>query len=315
MTTMPNVLLIGAAKSGPSSLYEYLRQHPQIYVPERPGPSFFALEGEEPTLAGPKAWVANRRWVTERRYVSDLPRYQALFRKARDEIAVGESSDLYLSTPEAAERIRHHIPDVKLMAMLRNPVERAYSAYRYLVQGGYETLPTFEEALDAEESRVAANWDHEWQYARRGFYHEQLRRYFDLFDREQIRVFLYDDFAADPAAVLREVFAFLGVDPAFTPDTSVRYNITGTPRSRLVHAMVARPSVARDLLRPFVPTTLRRRVRTAVMRRNLVSDKVKMKQETRRRLVELYREDVLQLQGLIGRDLSHWLRQASAVGR
>jgi hypothetical protein len=301
--TMPNFLIIGAAKSGTSSLNAYLRQHPQIHISEIKEPGFFALEGETPSYRGPGDMQR------ERHHVRDLARYQSLFRRADGALASGEASCIYLYSPKAPERIRHYIPRVRLIALLRNPADRAFSGHRWLVRDGRETLGTFEDALDAEDARVAANWSPEWHHTRRGFYHAQLRRYFDLFDREQIRVYLHDDFAADPAAVVRDLLGFLGLDASLLPDTSVRHNVSGTPRSRFLHHVVNTPMAIKDLMKPLVPVTLRRRVRTAVMRRNIVPDRATLRPETRRRLMELYRDDVLQLQTLIGRDLSHWLAQ------
>jgi hypothetical protein len=265
-------------------------------------PAFFAFEGGAPRFAGPGDEVDVRGYVTE------LQRYQALFRGAGAAVAVGESSDLYLCSPEAPARIRHYVPHVKLIAILRNPVDRAYSGYRYLVRDGREPLGSFEEALDAEAARVAANWEPIWFHARRGFYAAQLKRYFELFDRSQIRVYTYDEFVGSPLGVLRDIYRFLEVEESFVPDLSLRHNVSGTPRSRLLHAVLARPSAVKDAVKPLVPAPLRRRIRAVLMHRNIVPDGPKLAQKTRERLIHMYRDDVLELQSLTGRDLSGWLR-------
>jgi hypothetical protein len=299
--TMPNFLIIGAAKSGTSAVYAYLRQHPQVFCSERKEPGFFALEGRRATFNGPGDRKYNRNCVT------NLERYRELFHKGVGKKAVGEASTVYLYSPEAAGRIHGHVPDVKLLVILRNPVERAYSGFRFLVRDRLERLSTFEQALEAEDARIAANWQHIWHHKRLGFYHEQLRRYFNLFPRERIAICLYEDFEAAPVAVVQHMFDFLGVAPDFTPDVSLRYNVSGTPRSRLLHAALARPNSVKDVLKGLLPATARRHVRAKLMAQNIRPSAPPLAADTRRHLVNLYHDDVLELEALIERDLSHWL--------
>ncbi len=303
--TMPNFLIIGAAKSGTSALLAYVQQHPQIFTSAIKETGFFALEGETPSFAGPGDAPSNGRFIT------DLGKYQALFRRVNGQVAVGEQSDLYLSSPSAPARIRHYLPHAKLIAVLRNPVDRAYSAYRHMVRDGREPLASFEEALQADDERVAANWHPIWHLKQRGFYYVQLKRYFDLFDRKQIAVYTYDEFEGNPAATVRSIFNFLGVDPSFTPDVSVRHNVGGTPRSRLLHQMLVSQNVVKDAIKPLLPQSARNRLirlKSTLLERNTVRNGPKMLPETRRSLTELYRDDIRKLESLIERDLSHWLR-------
>jgi hypothetical protein len=298
---MPNFLVIGAAKSGTSATYAYLRQHPQVFASERKEPGFFAFEGQRAMFTGPGDRKYNRGCVT------DLERYRQLVRLAAGNVAVGEASTVYLYSPEAPARIRRHVPDVKLLAILRNPVERAYSGYRYLVRDGLERLPSFEAALDAEDDRIRSNWQHIWHHKRLGFYHEQLTRYRDLFPPDQLAVFLYEDLVAAPVQMIQQMFEFLGVASDFTPDVSLKYNVSGTPRSRLLHAALARPNAAKDVVKAFLPAAMRRRMRADLMARNIRPSIPPLAAETRRYLVELYRDDTRKLERLIERDLSHWL--------
>jgi sulfotransferase family protein len=299
--TMPNFLLIGAAKAGTSAAYAYLRQHPEVFGSETKEPGFFALEGQVARFAGPGDRKFNRGCVTT------LASYQALFSKVAGQRAVGEASTMYLYSPKAPARIRHYLPAIKLLAILRNPVDRAYSGYRYLVRDGLERLPSFEDALEAEDARVAANWQHLWYHKRLGFYYVQLQRYFDLFPRDQIAVYLYEEFQANPLALVQQMFAFLGADPSFAPDVSLKYNVSGEPKSRLLHAALARPNAAKNLVKGLLPATMRRRMRAKLMARNIQPTAPRLAPETRRYLMSLYRDDILRLQSLIDRDLSPWL--------
>lgn len=303
--TMPNFLIIGAAKSGTSALLAYVQQHPQIFTSPIKETGFFALEGETPSFAGPGDGPSNSRFIT------DLDRYQSLFRRANGAIAIGEQSDLYLSSSKAPARIRHYLPHAKLIAILRNPVDRAHSAYRHMVRDRREPLASFEEALRADDTRVAANWHPIWHLKSRGFYYVQMKRYFDLFDRSQITIYTYDEFEADPAVVLQDIFRFLEVDPSFTPDVSVRHNVGGTPKSRLLHEMLVSRSAVKDAIKPFLPQAARNRLiklKSTLLESNTTRSGSKLSPETRRSLIELYRDDVGKLESLIDRDLSHWLR-------
>jgi hypothetical protein len=298
---MPNFLMIGAAKAGTSSLYAYLRQHPQIFLSEVRECEFFALEGCVPHFTGPGDAVAYRRYLTS------LDRYQALFTRATGCRAIGECSDLYLYSADAARRIHAYLPDAKLIVLLRNPVDRAYSHFRQFVRDGREPLGSFEAALEAEGSRMAAGWHPHWYLKARGRYFAQLSAYVDVFPRERLAIYLYEDFVANPLQVVQGLFKFLDVEPAFVPDMSVRYNISGTPRSQLLHKVLAGPSALKDFFKPVLPVKARHRLRAKLMNRNLRPEAARMAPTTRRTLVELFREDVTNLQGLVRRDLSAWM--------
>jgi hypothetical protein len=292
---LPTFIIIGAARSGTTSLYEYARQHPDVYVSPVKEPNFFAVEGDQVRYRGPGE--EELRWIT------DLSGYMELFRGARAERAIGEASPLYLYSPKAPGRIRHYAPDVRLAAILRNPVERAYSAFSYLRERGSEPHQSFVEALDAEDQRVAQNWSHIWHYRRMGFYYEQLSRYYEGFDGKQIRIFLFEDLEADPGRVVRQLFEHIGVDPSFEPETSVRRNVSGEPRHVLL-APVLKPNRLTTRLRPLVIKTLDPLV-ARVKERALV--KPPMPEPAALRLTALYKADVERLAHLIGRDLGAWL--------
>jgi hypothetical protein len=303
---LPNFLILGTQMAGTKSLCRYLEQHPEVYMSLFP--RFFALEGRDPdSFQGP----GDREMISPTA-VTSLEEYRALFAGVSAEKAVGEMSPVYLYVPEAAGRIRHYVPEARLVAVLRNPVERAYSAYLKLVREGRETLG-FAEALEEEEERIQNNWHAMWHYKSRGFYHEQLTRYYKLFDREQIRVYLYEDFDKDPIAVTQSIFRFLEVNDSFVPDTSRRYDddVLGIPRSYALNTFVGKPNPLKAALKPFVPRGLRRRISSNLYKRNL-KGAAPMPEEIRAELTEAYREDILKLQGLIGRDLSAWLGEEAS---
>jgi len=303
--TLPNFLVIGAARSGTASLYHYLRQHPQIYMCPLNEPNFFALEGLalDDCFNGP----IDRRNV-EQYCVRELSAYSALFADSTRARAVGESSPLYLYSSHAPGNIHRHVPHARLIAILRHPADRAYSNFLDYVRVGIEPLREFPNALRAEADRLRAGWGPWpfWHYTRVGFYAAQLRRYFQLFPREQVRVYLYEDYTADPVRVLQDLFEFLDVDSTFRPDTSVRHNVSGWPRSQTLQAFLHQPGRWRDRLKHLLPARLQRWLGKHVHALNTV--KPPLSSALRRELIQLYREDILELQALLQRDLSAWLK-------
>ena len=305
--TWPNFLLIGAAKAGTSSVFAYLGQHPEVFVSPVKEPNYFALAGQRVAYAGPGDMIVNRASIT------DEPRYRALFRGAAGAKAVGEASTLYLYAPGAAAAIHQDVPEARIIAILRDPTERAYSSFLHMRRDGRESVESFEEALDLEKSRIDQHWEHLWHYTGLGLYHAQLERYLALFPRDRVGVWLYDDLEAEPGRVLREVFAFLGVDPTFEPDMSVRHKVAGTPRSKTLHAILTQPNPVKSMAKRLLPAGVRSRAYGAMMQRNVREHRESMRADTRQRLQALFRPDVERLERLLERDLSTWTGRRRAA--
>ena len=305
---LPNFLVIGAQKAGTTALYHYLKQHPQVYMSPVKEPHFFSYEGEEPDHRGPRD-----REILSRMVVTDRNAYGELFRGAAGEAAVGEASAGYLYDPEAPRCIRRYAPDARLIAVLRDPAERAYSSFLHMVRDGREPLDDFGLALQAEEARIRDNWSSIWHYRRAGLYHAQLKRYYEAFGKEQVRVYLYEDLKGDPGGVLRDAFGHIGVDDGFVPDVSARHNVSGVPKSRALHGFLGSSHPLKSALKPFVPEAARLRLVTLMRNRNL-SKPAPLSPEVRERLIGEFREDILRLEELIQRDLSGWLGRSSVEG-
>lgn len=295
---LPNFLIIGAAKAGTSSLHYYLSQHPQIFMPTLKEPKFFALVGEELNFQNPDQAINHDS-------INSLNDYQKLFREVTDEIAIGEASPIYLYSEKAAHHIRKYIPQTKLIVVLRNPVDRAFSCYTHLRREGYETL-SFEDALQVEKQRIENNWAHLWHYQEAGFYSKQLKPYLNLFDREQIKIFLFDDLCKDSLSLLQEIYKFLGVDADFIPDLEKR-NVSGMPKSLLLQKLLFRGNFLRDAFLSIFPRRLYRDFVKQIKKWNM-GEKLSLDPCTRLHLQRIYRDDILELQGLIQKDLSMWLK-------
>lgn len=296
MNRLPTFLVIGAAKCGTTALHAYLAAHPQVFMTTPKEPMFFDCEGK--TL--PPGYYFNPVCTT-------LEDYQALFAGATpDRSARGEASTVYLYSPEAPGRIRRHVPDAKLVAILRDPAERAYSHYLYFRQHGREPRKTFAAALADEPERLRQGVYSGFCYRARGFYAAQLERYRAVFPPEQLRVHLYEDFCSDRAGVVRDILRFIGVDDTLLPDLSRVHNVTAVPRSRFLHHRAHRTGLALTAAKQLIPDRPRQRIRAWLDRLNL--HRPPLSPSLRADLVAGYREDLLRLHDLLGRDLSAWLK-------
>jgi hypothetical protein len=307
--TLPNFLVIGAGRSGTTSLHHYLGQHPAIYLPRVKAPShFYCCNGlaaiDDPLLR-----------AQTRHFVADPAAYERLFDGVRGETAIGEVSPVYLATTAAAPRIAARLPGVKLIAVLRHPIDRAWARWVGRVRDGLERRTDFREVV-REETRAALPRDDAFgTYVASGFVHHFLATYFELFPRERIRIHLFEDLLRDPAALVADLFRFLEVDASFRPDTATRHNRSGGfIRSRPLRALWTRSARVRTAARAYLPEPLR-----DAAFRALTGDLVapSLDPELRAELQELFRDDTERLQDLIGRDLSHWLdstpRRATAA--
>lgn len=250
---LPNFLIVGAARSGTTTLYSHLKDHPDVYLPanKRPEPHFFLKTAE---------------------FAQGIAYYeQRFFSGWRNQRAVGEASTSYLFGRDVPKRIRSNLPDIKLICILRDPVERAFSSYWHTVKSGLETL-SFEQAILREAARknemagTALEEIAPFAYAERGLYHRQLSRWLSEFPRSQMKIVIFDDFVADPTGILREIARFLGVSPDDLPKRAVE------------------------------------------MENKSVPVEARMQPATRKMLIDGFREDVIALGRLLDRDLGHWLR-------
>ncbi len=297
--TLPNFLVIGAAKAGTTALYRYLEQHPQIYMSPEKEPRFFSWVGQEWDPTNPAL----------RKTINTLEKYEALFEGVQNETAIGEASPSYLFNPNAPGNIKKYIPDAKLIAVLRHPAERAFSHFLHFIKCGYEQEYEFDKAIHDIEGHRIGDWIPREDYLGFGYYSQQLQRYYDLFDTGQIKVYLHEDLKNDTLGALEDIYRFLGVDSGFQADISIRHNVSGIPKNRGLQNLLAGKSAASRLLKPLkllVPKKHRQQLKSKVTQSNL--KRPTMSAEARAYLIDLYRDDITSLQDLIGRDLSHWLR-------
>lgn len=281
-------------KCGTTSLYHYLRQHPQIFMTVNKEPNFFSNKYVMKYSHGPGYQF---RGVSEKEY-------HELFSKVKKEKAIGEASTNYIYCPEACKQIKKLIPDVKLIAMLRNPADRAYSAYMHISRDKYEPVTDFASALREEKNRILACWEPLWHYKNGGFYYKQLKNYYDLFDRNNIRVYIFEEFIQNPILVVKDIFKFLDVEESFIPNISMKYNVTGIPKSKFLEGIILKKYLLKKILKLLIPRKNRIYLRSLVKLMN--TKKSPCPPDIRKQLLEEFQEDILQLEDLIQRDLSLW---------
>ena len=300
---LPNFFIIGAAKSGTSSLYMYLKQHPNVFMPTIKEPHYFSYTEKTKNTNGPgdKIYLA----------ISNFEEYKQLFNPTKNQTAIGEASTSYLYRPEAATRIHEIIPDVKIIAILRHPADRAFSSYMHVVRDQREILTSFEEALKNEDNRIADGWEPIWHFKNVGYYYKQLLRYYKLFPEEHIKIYLYEDFIDNPDKIIRDIFNYLSINPDFLPDRSVKFNVSGEQKNLTIYKLSKylfhTPNPIRWVSRRAFPHIWRTEITNWVMQKNLKTKQIPSK--TKNALIDIYEEDIMHLQGLIKKDLTHWLRK------
>jgi len=272
--SLPNFLIIGAAKAGTTSLYRYLRQHPDVYMSPVKEPAYYA------SASGGADWIRTR------------PDYERLFDGATTQRARGEASPQYLNDEAAPERIAADLPGVRLIVSLRNPVDRAYSSYLGRLAGGTERRGV-EDALRRGT-----------YYFESSLYDAPLRRYLARFDRTRIKVLLFDELVADVRGTVHQVCDFLGVTRDFTLDTSEKHGSAAAPRSPVMSALFW------NLVHPVrrrLPERLRNTGLAGRAQHLLVRPPDPLPADIRRQLQADFRDDILKTEALIGRSLAAWL--------
>jgi hypothetical protein len=199
---------------------------------------------------------------------------------------------------------------VKLIAILRDPVERAYSHYLMASRLGIEPLADFAQAVQAElqQADMAIEWWTKRHYIYAGLYYTHLKRYFDRFEPRQVQVCFYEMLQAAPMALLQNLFTFLEVEPTFVPDISLIHNKSGLPKSRALDKFIrklVKPNPFKDRLVSILPLKWRYRLINGLLNQN--ANKPQLAPQTRAEMIEIYRDEILKLQDLLQRDLSPWL--------
>jgi hypothetical protein len=302
-------LIIGAPKAGTSALHAALAQHPQIYASPVKEPKYYMCwDAPPPAYRGPGDAHSNQEWMWRR---AD---YEALFRGAPEDAVRLESTPFYLYMPGARRRIAEELPEAKLIVIVRDPIDRAYSNWMHLWVDGLERISDFVEAWHAEDRRVADGWAPFWHYQRLGRYGEQLADLFELVERERVFVLRYWQLVSHPDETLNRVARFLGIaeDQIATipPDNArpfvepgLRTSVLGRViRAGATAASYAPPQVWRRASKPLV----------SLLQHGGRSQRPKLASEQRTELLGDCLDDIALLEQTLGESFEDW---RSAAGR
>lgn len=295
----PNFLIVGAAKAGTTSLYNYLDQHPDIFMSHIKEPCFFSFASENIEFQTKKA-----------AFITRPEDYLALFDNSENCQCRGEASTPYLYLYEKTiHNIKKYVSgyeNIKIVIVLRNPVHRAYSQYMMLRRDFREDL-TFEEAIKEERVRIEKKYHFDYYYIDRGFYFEQVKAYLENF--KYVKIYLYEDIRKASQELMKDLFEFLHVDKDFTCNTNVEYNVSGIPRLHLINKILKTDNIIKKTIKNILPEQLIDSFTKKIIKFDAKYNlkKTEMSETTKQYLITVYKEDIKKLSGLINKDLTAWL--------
>jgi hypothetical protein len=288
------LMIAGAQKAGTTSLFRYLAQHPEIHTHPHREMTYFTNDIE----------YNNGYQKAFSKYFRNIPNSK--------NILLAKHVMVMYST-NAIKRLYDHNPETHLIVLLRNPIDRAYSAYWYARLRGWENKKTFEEALNAEKSRLQESW-YKWRnnaYLYNGIYCQHIERLFNQFGKKQVHVFILDDLKKNPVEVCQKIFRLNGIHWGFTPNTTILHN-----RSAMAHSetfaktfkwFLQPDNLLKRISRIFIPDRISHKIRYAVLQvneKNFIPPS--MKPETCSRLIEFFEPHNFRLEKMLELDLSHW---------
>lgn len=306
---LPDFLVIGAPKAGSTALHAALAQHPGLYMSPVKEPKFFLSDGPPPARGGPGDAQTYREHVWRR---AD---YEALFEAAPAGALRGESTPLYLHDPAAHRRIRELIPQAKLIAVLRDPVERAHSNWTHLWSAGLEPIGDFVQACEEEPRRIEAGWASFWHYISLGRYGEQLEQLYRVFPREQVLILRYLTLVDSPDETLDRICGFLGVEPGMI-STVPRENVTAHPEATLRYRTLSRALRVAAAAGSVLPGTAGNSLKDSLEHRlqRSAPSRQPMSWDEREQVLPKFSADIRRLEQITGDDFSFWLRPRERSG-
>lgn len=301
--TTPNFLVVGAGRSGTTGLVEGLRTHPQVFVTLPKEPHYFALHGQIPAFEGPGDDITINRLS-----VTDKAAYLSLYPDRHSFLALGDGSVSTMYYAErAAEEIRRINPAMRLVVILREPVERAYSSFLYLKARGFEPCENFVDALTDEPRRRAANWHHLWHYTTMSRYADDLEVLREAVGPDNVGVWFYDDLERDYEATVSEVLRFLEVPFVEGEATGVpRVNVSGQPRVERLQKMIAWTTGnarLRSAVKRATSFRFRERIRVMMLERSPVP------KAARQAIDGLFPDDLRRVSTMVGERVPWWLEK------
>lgn len=294
---LPNFFIIGAAKAGTTTLYHQLGSHPDIFFPQKKEPNFFSLNGSPPRCPeqGAERIILNS--------VFNQAEYEKLYEGSAAPIR-GDASPSYLYSPAAPSAIATKVPDARIVVILRDPAERAFSAYLHMRAQGAETARNFSQALDAEPDHIAENWWFISHYLTASKYAHQLERYYDHFPRENIKIIDFEALGTNSAQVARDVAVFLGLSPEFVV-ASGRFNETSEIKNPFMKKLLVQQGFGIRALKSLLPKQYRARWKEQ-LKSVFAGTRPTLSRADRSRIISELEDDISRVERLTGLSFGHW---------
>lgn len=306
MVKKVNLFLVGAAKCGTTAFAELLAQSPAVYSPpiKEPGffgsdinPDHFSAEYKKVVALPTDYFLKNNLEDRHQAFIRDFSQYEKLFEKQKDEKYLLDASTVYLLSRLSADEISQYNPEAKIIILLRNPVDRAFSHYKMALQMGAVTTD-FATAWETDQSAEKKGIGLSEMFAETGAYSQQLKRYFSIFSKEQICVLLYEDFKALSVPFKSQVESFLEIDLPWNKTTEV--NVSSVPKHMGLHQFLKGSHWVKKV-KNHLPNPWLRTVKKWMSQKDLqMTDKMKQM------LSEYYREDIAEVEKITGLNLNHW---------
>ena len=282
MEIWPNFFIVGAAKAGTTSLNMYLSQNPEIFMSKRKEPNYFSAS----TIPDD---------VPNRKPIRDKNQYLELFKDVKNEKIIGESSTSYLADPDAANLIYNIAPNAKIIIMLRDPVERAFSNY-LMLKGKKRISLSFHEQLQAEfNQRDSLEEDIKLDI---GFYSQHIKKYQEIFGLNQVKVIIFEEFIKDYKTTVNEILQFLGLEPSDDIVKEHAFNAYSEIRGPISQKIIKSKTISK-IINKILPATNKRILREKYLFKK--QPKPKMSKDDGILLQKFYQEDVNNLEKLLGR--------------
>ncbi len=311
MGNMDNFYIVGAAKSGTTSLYHHLDRHPDVHMSPIKEPHYFCKDiryenfdkkYQEEVRFDAKKYL--KRKVLEKKhiaYIDNFDEYSQLFRERGKEKICGEISTGYLYSKVAAEEIYRFDSNAKIAMVLRDPIERAFSHWMMDLRSNDVCRNSFHEAILKDQENTDGIWGKNHLYIEIGLYHKQVERYFNVFPKEQVLVLLYDDLKSDPVAFFKKLFEFLEIEN-LPIDVDERFNFASLPRYPALDTMIKKARLDR-LAAKYFPVSVKKKIKNVLFNKD---DLPKLTSRDRGNVISYFEADIILLEELLGRDLSAW---------
>lgn len=291
MNKKPNFFIVGTPKAGTTSLYHYLEEHPEVFMSPIKETNYFSYDE-----------IKNQGLYYNEEHISSIVEYENQFKEVKNEKAIGEASVSYLFYDTVPRKIKEFNPDARIIMILRNPIDRAFSHYLMDSRLGFTNRSL--EAIIDNNDKSAKNQLYYQQYISIGLYYDQVKRYLDIFGEKNVKVFMYEDIVTDIRGVIREIYNFLQVDTRYNANTEKKHNVFLAPKNPLIQKLYASKAI-RGITKKIFSSGLQSKIKNTFFSKE---KKPILDIGLKTKMLDLFRGDIQKTAALINRDLSNWLR-------